>query len=80
MRASSPWHRCRESPGRDTSDRARLLQAYLTQPFFVAEQWSGRPGVSVTLGDALRDVRRIMAGEADALPPAQLHMGGRLPA
>ncbi|MNG21939.1 ATP synthase subunit beta [compost metagenome] len=45
--------------------RGERLEAYLTQPFFVAEPYSGRPGLAVSLESLLADVRSIIAGDLD---------------
>jgi|GEM_PF-699682 F0F1-type ATP synthase, beta subunit len=45
--------------------RGERLEAYLTQPFFVAEPYSGRPGLNVSLDSLLMDVRSILAGDLD---------------
>lgn len=58
---------------------AALLQSYLTQPFHVAEPWSGRPGATVALADAMDDVERIFSGLSDELSPDMALMTGRLP-
>jgi RNA polymerase sigma factor (sigma-70 family) len=59
--------------------QSTLLQAYLTQPFIVAEPWSGRPGVSVSPAEATEDVERILSGALDRLLPEIVRMTGRLP-
>lgn len=60
--------------------RACLLRAYLTQPFFVAEPHTGRPGVSVDRDVALADVGRILDGDVSGLDADSLLMGGSLAA
>jgi F-type H+/Na+-transporting ATPase subunit beta len=45
--------------------RGEQLEAYLTQPFFVAAPYSGRPGVIVSIESLLADVRSIIAGDLD---------------
>jgi len=57
--------------------RARCLRAYLTQPFFVAEPNSGRPGERVARPDMLADVAALMTAAADALSEKQLLYRGR---
>jgi F-type H+-transporting ATPase subunit beta len=48
-----------------TVNRARRMQRFLSQPFFVAEQFTGTPGVYVKLEDTLTAFERILAGEFD---------------
>ncbi len=50
--------------------RARKVQRFLSQPFTVAEQFSGVPGVAVDIADTIAGFRKIMDGEADRLPEA----------
>jgi len=50
---------------RKVVERARRLEAYLTQPFFVAEPYSKRKGVSVSITDTIDGAKRILAGEFD---------------
>jgi F-type H+-transporting ATPase subunit beta len=49
-------------------DRARKVQRFLSQPFFVAEQFTGVPGVMVSIEDTIRGFRMILDGEVDDLP------------
>ena len=63
-------------PGDDA--RASMLRAYLTQPFFVAEPYTGRPGVSVDPGVAEADIALILNGEIRDLDPEALTMGASL--
>jgi F-type H+-transporting ATPase subunit beta len=53
---------------RTTVNRARRVQRFLSQPFFVAEQFTGVPGVMVPIEDTIRGFRMILDGEADSLP------------
>ena len=48
--------------------RARRAQRFLSQPFFVAEQFTGLPGVMVPLAETIRGFKMIMSGELDHLP------------
>ncbi len=48
--------------------RARRLQRFLSQPFHVAEQFTGMPGIYVKLEDAIRSVKEILTGKYDHLP------------
>jgi F-type H+-transporting ATPase subunit beta len=57
--------------------RARRLQAYLTQPFLVAESFSGQLGREVNLEDTLSDVEAILNGALDEVPLGRLPYRGR---
>mgnify|MGYP001795764126 CR=1 FL=1 len=48
--------------------RARRAQRYMSQPFFVAEQFTGTPGKYVKLDDTIRGFKMILAGELDHYP------------
>ena len=48
--------------------RARRAQRYLSQPFHVAEQFTGLPGVMVPLAETIRGFKMILSGELDYLP------------
>ena len=52
----------------------RRMQKFLAQPFFVAEQFTGMPGVFVPLEDTVRSFREILDGEHDALPEDAFYM------
>jgi F-type H+-transporting ATPase subunit beta len=51
-----------------TVNRARRVQRFLSQPFFVAEQFTGVPGVMVDLEDTIKGFKMILDGEVDDLP------------
>jgi len=51
-----------------TVNRARRIQRFLSQPFFVAEQFTGVPGVMVTIEDTIKGFSMILNGEVDNLP------------
>jgi len=51
-----------------TVNRARKVQRFLSQPFFMAEQYTGQPGVMVPIADTIRGFRMIMDGELDRYP------------
>lgn len=51
-----------------TVNRARRVQRFLSQPFFVAEQFTGVPGVMVDIADTIEGFRKILDGEVDYLP------------
>ncbi|CAN5282174.1 F0F1 ATP synthase subunit beta [soil metagenome] len=56
--------------------RARKIQRYLSQPFFVAEVFTGKPGKYVSLKDTIRGFKAIVAGEFDHLPEQAFYMVG----
>ena len=51
-----------------TVNRARRVQRFLSQPFFVAEQFTGIPGVMVDIEDTIDGFDKILSGEVDYLP------------
>jgi F-type H+-transporting ATPase subunit beta len=51
-----------------TVARARKVQRFFSQPFFVAEQFTGTPGVYAKLSDTVRSFAAIISGEADYIP------------
>jgi F-type H+-transporting ATPase subunit beta len=58
--------------------RARKVQRYLSQPFHVAEQFTGRAGKYVKLEDTIRSFKRIVAGELDEIPEQAFYMCGAI--
>jgi F-type H+-transporting ATPase subunit beta len=56
--------------------RARRIQRFLSQPFFVAETFSGIPGVSVPLDETIRSFKMVVDGEVDHLPEQAFFMVG----
>jgi F-type H+/Na+-transporting ATPase subunit beta len=56
--------------------RARKMQRFLSQPFFVAEVFTGAPGKYVSLKDTLAAFKAILAGEHDDLPEQAFYMVG----
>ncbi|HYC74225.1 MAG TPA: F0F1 ATP synthase subunit beta, partial [Brevundimonas sp.] len=58
--------------------RARKIQRFLSQPFFVAEQFTNSPGKFVSLEDTIRSFKGIVAGEYDHLPEAAFYMVGTI--
>jgi len=56
--------------------RARKIQRFLSQPFFVAEVFTGAPGKYVSLKDTIKDFKAIVAGEYDHLPEQAFYMCG----
>ncbi len=58
--------------------RARKIQRFLSQPFHVAEVFTGFPGVFVPIADTVRSFKAICAGEYDHLPEAAFYMVGTI--
>jgi F-type H+-transporting ATPase subunit beta len=58
--------------------RARKIQRFLSQPFHVAEVFTGQPGAFVELQDTIRSFKAICAGEYDHLPEAAFYMVGTI--
>lgn len=58
--------------------RARKIQKFLSQPFFVAEQFTGAPGKYVALTDTIRSFREILDGKHDDKPEQEFYMQGAL--
>jgi F-type H+-transporting ATPase subunit beta len=56
--------------------RARRIQRFLSQPFFVAEQFVGIPGKTVPLEETIRGFRMVVDGEVDELPEQAFYMAG----
>ena len=61
-----------------TVQRARKIQRYLSQPFFVAEVFTGAPGQYVALKDTIKAFQGIVAGEYDDLPEQAFYMVGKI--
>jgi len=59
-----------------TVGRARRLQRFLSQPFHVAEQFTGTPGEYVKLSETIESFERVVAGEFDHLPEQAFYMVG----
>jgi len=59
-----------------TVGRARRIQRFLSQPFHVAEQFTGTPGAYVKLADTIESFERVVAGEFDHLPEQAFYMVG----
>ena len=59
-----------------TVARARKIQRFLSQPFHVAEIFTGKPGKYVKLADTISSFRAIVAGEYDHLPEAAFYLVG----
>ena len=58
--------------------RARRLQRFMSQPFFVAEQFTGRSGAYVELKETVRGFREILEGKYDQLPEQAFFMAGKI--
>jgi F-type H+-transporting ATPase subunit beta len=56
--------------------RARKMQRFLTQPMYVAEQFTGRTGKFVKIEDNVRGFKEILEGKHDDLPEAAFYMTG----
>ena len=61
-----------------TVSRARKMQRFLSQPFFVAEVFTGSPGKYVSLKDTITGFKGIIAGEYDAIPEQAFYMVGTI--
>jgi F-type H+-transporting ATPase subunit beta len=61
-----------------TVARARKLQRFLSQPFFVASQFTGREGKYVPIAETIRGFREIIEGKHDALPEQAFYMVGTI--
>ena len=61
-----------------TVSRARKLQRFLSQPFFVAEQFTGTPGKYVKLEDTIKGFKEILEGKYDNLPEQAFYMVGTI--
>ncbi len=59
-----------------TVSRARKIQRFLSQPFFVAEVFTGAPGKFVSVKDTIKDFKAIVNGEYDHLPEQAFYMVG----
>ena len=58
--------------------RARKIQRFLSQPFFVAEQFTGTPGQYVKLEDTIRGFTEILDGQHDDLPESAFLLKGTI--
>jgi F-type H+-transporting ATPase subunit beta len=58
--------------------RARKIERFLSQPNFVAEQFTGTPGEYVKLEDTIAGFRQIIGGEHDELPESAFYMVGTI--
>ncbi|MEE9583389.1 MAG: F0F1 ATP synthase subunit beta, partial [Dehalococcoidales bacterium] len=58
--------------------RARKIQRFLTQPMFVTEVFTGRPGKYVPVAETVRGFSEILEGKHDALPESAFYMVGTI--
>ena len=61
-----------------TVARARKMQRFLSQPFFVAEAFTGMPGKYVPLSETIRAFKEILSGQHDSLPEQAFYMVGNI--
>ena len=61
-----------------TVSRARRIQRFLSQPFFVAEQFTGQPGKFINTEDTVKGFKQILDGELDHLPENAFYMVGTI--
>jgi F-type H+-transporting ATPase subunit beta len=61
-----------------TVNRARKIERFLSQPFHVAEQFTGTPGVYVPVGESIRGFKEILEGKHDDLPERAFFMKGTI--
>jgi len=61
-----------------TVARARKIERFLSQPFHVAEVFTGKPGVFVELADTIKGFKGLCEGEYDHLPEAAFYMVGTI--
>ena len=61
-----------------TVTRARKIERFFSQPMHVAEQFTGRPGVFVKVGETVRGVKEILEGKYDAVPEQAFFMAGAI--
>jgi F-type H+-transporting ATPase subunit beta len=61
-----------------TVARARKIQRFLSQPFFVAEQFTGTPGQYVPLSENIRGFKEVLSGKHDDLPEGAFYMVGTI--
>ena len=59
-------------------DRARKIQRFLSQPFFVAEQFTGTVGKYVTLNDTIQGFKEILDGKHDDIPEGMFLNAGSI--
>jgi F-type H+-transporting ATPase subunit beta len=58
--------------------RARKIQRFLSQPFFVAEEFTGTPGVYVRIADTMKGFKELVEGKHDEVPEQAFYMVGTI--
>ena len=61
---------------KQTVNRARKIERFLSQPFFVAEQFTGSPGKYVQIAETVRGFKEILEGQHDDMPERAFYMKG----
>src|SRR5205085_4971329 len=61
---------------KQTVQRARKIERFLSQPFFVAEAFTGSPGTYVKIEDTIRGFKEIIEGKHDDIPERAFYMKG----
>jgi F-type H+-transporting ATPase subunit beta len=61
-----------------TVARARKIQKFLSQPFFVAEQFTGLPGKYVPIAETVKSFKELVQGKHDAIPEQAFYMVGTI--
>ena len=61
-----------------TVQRARRIERFLSQPFHVAEQFTGTPGVYVPIAETVRSFREVLDGQHDELPESAFFLKGSI--
>ena len=61
-----------------TVSRARKIQKFLSQPFFVAQQFTGLEGKYVPIADTIRGFKEIVEGKHDEIPEQDFYMVGTI--
>ena len=61
-----------------TVSRARKIQKFLSQPFFVAQQFTGLEGKYVPIADTIRGFKEIVEGKHDEIPEQDFYMVGSI--
>src|SRR5205807_2811597 len=63
---------------KQTVQRARKIERFLSQPFFVAEAFTGSPGTYVKIEDTIRGFKEIIEGKHDDIPERAFYMKGTI--
>ena len=58
--------------------RARKIQKFLSQPFHVAEQFTGIPGAYVKIADTVRSFKEVLDGKHDSIPEQAFYLKGSI--